>query len=138
MGGGWPAAGHKGWGKERAVKASPKDSPCGEETPSSGASHKGPKSGTNGKILGRRLVKPMVILCAMGNGRPHGVLTNSKMAINCIMLSNFGPLCGASAHRRMAWGVQRGRRRPQAACPAMKWPYGRFRGGPPAVCRSRA
>jgi hypothetical protein len=41
--------------------------------------------------------------------------------------------------RRTAWGVQRGRRRMQAARagggPQPKRPYGRFRGAPPAGCR---
>jgi hypothetical protein len=42
----------------------------------------------------------------------------------------------ALTHRRMAWGVKRGRRRPQATCPVgrplLKWPSGGFRGSLPA------
>jgi hypothetical protein len=46
---------------------------------------------------------------------------------------------GKFLHRRIAWSVQKGRRRPQAVCPAggppLKQLQGRFRGGPPTGCR---
>ena len=47
--------------------------------------------------------------------------------------------CSPPSRRLTAWGVQGGRRRPQATCPAegppLKQPYSRFRGGLPTRCR---
>jgi hypothetical protein len=60
---------------------------------------------------------------------------NSQCFCMFFSVNRFG-CCHDMTHRRMAWGVKRGRRRPQAIYrvggPLLKWPYGCFRVSLPA------